>query len=139
MKSSIVRTLVTLGLGAVLSPIALLAQGSINATIPFDFTVSGKSLAAGDYLVQQLNQNILLIRSVKGKSSVMTIAMASPKTGAADKAVLTFNRYGDTYFLSKVSSDSRGWELPRSPVEKELIARFERLKPVVVAAGLRSK
>jgi hypothetical protein len=139
MKSSIVRTLVTLGLGAVLSPIALLAQGSINATIPFDFTVSGKSLAAGDYSIRQLSQDILLIRSVKGNSAVMTVGMAGEKTGEAGTGLLTFNRYGDTYFLSKVSSDSRGWELPRSPVEKELIARFERLKPVVVAAGLRSK
>jgi len=65
MKNSIVRTLVTLGLSAFLSPVALLAQSSINATIPFDFTVGAKSFAAGDYSVRQISDSVLLIQSVK--------------------------------------------------------------------------
>ena len=56
MTSSMIRTLVTLGLSAVLSPVALLAQGPVIATIPFDFTVGAKTLAAGTYQVKQVNQ-----------------------------------------------------------------------------------
>ena len=51
------------------------------------------------------------------------------------KEWLVFNRYGDRYFLSRISDDSRGWQLPASAVEKELIAKKASPKPVTVDAG----
>jgi hypothetical protein len=139
MKNSIVRTLVTLGLSAVLSPVALLAQSSIHATIPFDFTVGAKSFAAGDYSVRQINDSVLLIQSVKDGTGVMTMVLPSEKTVKAGIPVLTFNRYGDNYFLAKVSGDDRGWKLHQSPAEKEMIAKVPSPRPVLVAAALHSK
>jgi hypothetical protein len=53
METSILRTLATLSLSAVLGPISLWAQGPIHVTVPFDFTVGAKSLAAGEYRVNQ--------------------------------------------------------------------------------------
>jgi len=139
MKSSIVRTLVTLGLSAVLSPVALLAQDRINVTIPFDFFVSGKSFAAGDYSINHLNEGVLKIQRVKDGTGVFAMVMAADKTSNAGIPVLVFNRYGDRYFLSKVSGDDQAWQLHPSKVEKELIAKVPSPKPVVVAAALRSK
>jgi len=139
MKSSIVRTLVTLGLSAVLSPIALLAQDRIDATIPFDFNIGGKTFAAGDYSIHRLNENILKIQRVKDGTGVMAMVMSADSTSNARMPVLLFNRYGDTYFLSKVSGEDRAWQLHPSPKEKELSAKASSPKPVVVAAALRAK
>jgi hypothetical protein len=139
MKNTIVRTLVTLGLSALLSPVALLAQSQINATIPFDFTIGAKSFAAGDYSVRQVNENVLLIQSIKDGTGVMTMTLPGETTKRGGVPVLTFNRYGDSYFLSKVSGDDRGWRLHQSPAEKEMVAKVPTPKPVIVAAALHSK
>jgi hypothetical protein len=139
MKNTIVRSLFTLGLSALLSPVALLAQSHINATIPFDFTVGAKSFPAGDYSVKQVSENVLLIQSITDGTGVMTMVLPSETTKKAGTPVLTFNRYGDSYFLSKVSGDDRGWKLHQSAVEKEMVAKVPTPKPVVVAAALHSK
>jgi hypothetical protein len=139
MKNTIVRTLVTLGISAFLSPVALLAQSQINATIPFDFTIGAKSFPAGDYSVRQVSENVLLIQSITDGTGVMTMALPGETTKRAGTPVLVFNRYGDTYFLSKVSGDDRGWRLHQSAVEKEMVARVPTPKPVIVAAALHSK
>jgi hypothetical protein len=140
MKNTIARTLVTLGISAFLSPVALLAQPQINATIPFDFTVGSKSFPAGDYSVKQVNEYVLLIQSITDGTGVMTMTIPSEKTQKSDGTpVLVFNRYGDSYFLSKVSGEDRGWKLHQSPVEKEMVAKVPTPKPVIVAAALHSK
>ena len=139
MKNTIVRTLVTLGLSAVLSPVALLAQGPIHATIPFEFTVGSKSFHAGDYSVKQISEGVLLIQSRTGGAGVITMVLPSEKTAMAGNPVLTFNKYGSSYFLAKVSCDDRGWKLNKSRLEKEMIAQATSPKPVIVAAAVQTK
>jgi hypothetical protein len=135
MKASILRTLATLSLSAALGPVSLRAQGPINVTIPFDFTVGAKSFAAGEYRVNQQASHVLAIRSVNGQASMMIMTNAAPPTAPPGKAKLTFNKYGDRYFLSQVSDYDRGWELSKSTVEKELIAKRASPQPVVLLAG----
>jgi hypothetical protein len=139
MKNTIVRTLFTLGLSAVLSPVALLAQTQINAAIPFDFTIGAKSFPAGDYSVRQVSASVLLVQSIKDGTGVMTMATPIGKSEKGGTPVLTFSKYGDTYFLSKVSSDDAGWKLHQSAAEKEMVAKVPTPKPVIVAAALYSK
>src|SRR5580704_1883747 len=136
MKSSIVRTLVTLTLGAILSPLALLAQEQFNVTIPFAFTVGARSFAAGDYSVHQLNDgHVLQIRNQKDGVNIMTTVMRGEESKMAGKPVLTFKQYGDRYFLAAVSSANQGWRLFQSKAEKELIATAKTSEPVVIAAA----
>lgn len=142
MKSSTLRTLVvTLGLGATFGPVALMAQGAIRATIPFDFTVGAKSFAAGEYTVQQLKGTLFVIRNIHDRSGALTNAMPPEDTSTtkAGMAVLTFTRYGDSYFLSKVSDGRQNWGLYPSAAEKVLIAKRASPKPVAVATALPSK
>ncbi|HTB13145.1 MAG TPA: hypothetical protein VK752_16295 [Bryobacteraceae bacterium] len=138
MKTSIVRTLLTLSISAILSPVALLAQDKITATIPFDFTVGAKTFSAGDYSVQRLNQGVLLIQNMKHGTGVMTMVLPG-ESNKAGVPVITFNRYGNRYFLSQVSNDSQGWRLRPSKVEKELIAQAASPRAVILAAALYSK
>jgi hypothetical protein len=139
MKNSIVRTLLTLSISAVLSPVALLAQPKINATIPFDFTVGAKTFTAGDYSVSKLNEHVLLIQRVKDGTGVMTMVMPSEPTKQEGIPVIVFNRYGDRYFLSQVSGADQGWKLNQSRLERELIGKVATPRPVIVAAALHSK
>ena len=60
---------------------------------------------------------------------------AAEPNAAPGLAKLTFNKYGDRYFLSEVSDNARGWQLPASAVEKELITKSRPAKPVVLVAG----
>jgi hypothetical protein len=138
MKSSLVRTLLTLGLSAALSPVALRAQDRLNASIPFDFTVGSKTLAAGTYLVSQMRHNVLLIRNADTGASVIALTLTGEPSKTPDRCTLRFAKYGDRYFLSTISGTANGWEMIKSPAEKELIAEAASPKPVVVA-GLPPK
>jgi hypothetical protein len=136
MKASILRALATLGLSAALGPVSLMAQtNTILARIPFDFTVGSKSFAAGEYSVTEQAPRVLAIRSADGRSAMVAMAHDFLPNAKPGEAKLTFNKYGDRYFLSQVSHSGRGWELPKSPVEKELIAKEASSNPVVVAGG----
>jgi hypothetical protein len=139
MKNTIVRTLVTLGLSAVLSPVALLAQDRMTANIPFEFSIGAKSFAAGEYAVKRVNDHVLMIQSIKDGTGVYAPVLPADTTKNAGSPVLLFNKYGDSYFLAKVSGDDRGWKLFPSRMEKELVAKAALPKPVVVAADLHSK
>ena len=135
MKTSIVRTLITLSVSAAIGPLSLLAQGPIQFTAPFDFTVGNKNFASGEYRVVAMAPEVLAIRSLDGRSTQVVIAQASQAKGKQSNAVLTFNRYGDRYFLSRLSDTNHGWELPKSRVEKELIAKRASPAPVTVASS----
>jgi len=140
MKCSILSKLVvTLGLSAAFGPIALMAQGEIRTIIPFDFTVGTKSLAAGEYSFQQVKGNTFTIRSVHGHAGVLAETMPSGEEVRAGMAVITFRRYGDTYFLSQVSNGGRGWALYQSQAEKQLLAKNAAPRRVAVAVALATK
>lgn len=138
MKSSIRNFVLTLGLSAAFSPVALMAQGEIRASIPFDFSVGSKTLAAGDYNIQEVKDNLFAIRH--GHSAIL--ALVSPGDGVSTRpgvAVLTFKRYGESYFLCSVANGNRSWELPTSSAEKREIAKRASPKVVAVATALPSK
>jgi len=135
MKTSIVRTLITLSVSAAIGPLSLLAQGPIQFTAPFDFTVGNKNFASGEYRVAAVAPQVLAIRSLDGRSTQVVIAQASQAKDKQSNAVLTFNRYGDRYFLSRLSDPNHGWELPKSRVEKELIAKRASPAPVTLASS----
>jgi hypothetical protein len=134
MNSSIVRTLVTFGLSAV----ALMAQGPLKATIPFDFNVGSKSFAAGVYTVHQVNGHVLRIQNINGETGILEMVQPADPSSKRGNCILTFNRYGGSYFLAKVSEDTKAWNFHRSRAEKEMIAKAAPPKSEIVAA-LRSK
>ncbi len=138
MNSSILRTLLPIALSAAIGPIALKAQGSITAKIPFDFTVGKQSLAAGEYRVRQVTPDVLSITEVNGRTTVMALTL--PADAKQDgNAVLTFKHYGDSYFLYQVAGSSRGWQFHQSPAEKDLLARKEKPTPVTLAGVITPK
>jgi hypothetical protein len=138
MKSSIRNFVITLGLSAAFSPVALMAQGEIHATIPFDFSVGSKTFAAGDYSVQEVKDNIFAIRH--GHSAILALVRPGEEVNTRPGvAVLTFKRYGESYFLCSVANGAQSWELLTSSAEKREIAKRASPKVVAVAAALPTK
>ncbi len=134
MKLSNLRTFV-LSLGVVIAPVGLMAQAPIHATVPFDFTVGSKSLAAGNYRVAMVASGALSIRNADTKSGVIVLAQGGSDRAPAGKVHLIFKRYGNQYFLSQVSRSDEGWEVLRSRDEKELILKQAAVKVVELAAA----
>lgn len=140
MNTSILRTLAKLSLSAALGSISLLAQDPLRATVPFDFTVGSKSFAAGEYSLRQIAHMVLQIRSADGgHANFMIGTQPGEPTRIPGAAKLVFNRYGDRYFLSEVSANSGGWQVPKSVDEKELIAKSAGPKPLTVVASVPKK
>lgn len=90
--------------------------------IPFQFTVNGKSMPAGEYTVGVRTFDGMVEIESKGAHHRGAFSMTYPAGNAvSNQAMLTFHRYGNKYFLARVSRPGenaiRG--LAVSPAERE--------------------
>jgi hypothetical protein len=122
MNASTIRVLALFSLIATLIPAGAMAQEPVHFAVPFSFTVGPKSFDAGDYFVNELSPNVLRIRSDDGRAATVVITNAGTPGKMSGMATLSFNRYGDRYFLSSVSKAGHAWALLKSVREEQLIA-----------------
>ena len=96
----------------------------IHATIPFDFTVRGKTLPAGRYEFSRINDGPagLIVFNRDNNRHVMFETEPVERSRNATRGELIFHRYGDTYFLYEIwnSGESEGRELAQSRAERRL-------------------
>ena len=103
----------------------------IRASIPFDFTVKGKTLPAGEYEVSRVMDEpiALLLRNVHDKHDEVVVE-TEPVIGRTTpkRDELIFNRYGESYFLSEVftAGEQTGEELYPTHRERELRSEMAR-------------
>jgi hypothetical protein len=135
MNTSILRNLLPLSLLATLGPAGLMAQAPTHFTIPFDFTVGKQQFLAGGYQVGRTAPSVLIIRAANGDCVLMTLANTTSSSTIPGKDVLTFDKIGNRYFLSKLSAENYGLELIQPKVEKELLAKRASRKPIAVVAS----
>jgi len=77
----------------------------VRATIPFDFSVRGKILPAGDYEIRRITDepNGLMISNLNDNHERILFDTAPVQARKiADRAEIIFERYGDSYFLSEI-------------------------------------
>jgi hypothetical protein len=120
MRKQILSVVVTLSVIATLS-IAVFAglTRSLKVNVPFDFTVNGKTLPAGQYTIEQGTvTNALVIRNWETKQAAGVI-VRKLEVSADSKPQLIFRRYGNQYFLAQVIGEASGSELPKSNAERE--------------------
>ena len=121
------------------------SQHSVKASIPFEFIVGDKTLAAADYRIDTVGE-ALAIRSAGAKNNVIRLAntMTAKETKSAR---LVFHRYGNTYFLSEVweGGDRMGRRLVESRQERAMRLELPRMatnkttsyEEVVILASVR--
>ena len=108
----------------------------LKANVPFNFTVNGTSLPAGNYTFgfDSMLPNTLIVqdqaKSVRARAYVLPGSI-----GAGMENRLIFHRFGGEYFLSEIGFDSASEEvsLPVTKLERE--ARVTRREELASVAG----
>lgn len=121
MKKQITTTVATLSLFIALAAIGFAAGLGTKLTVkvPFDFTVNGKTLAAGNYVVTNgASASTLIIRNEETGDSAGVI-VRNEDAGKAGQAQLIFRRYGNQHFLTTVTDGQKALELPKSSAERK--------------------
>jgi len=135
MKRATLVILATLGLAA--TSVVAQSKPPIKVNVPFNFVAGAKTLPAGEYRVSAMTHNLVTIQSADSKTTLILASHSAEKTNMDGVGALTFNRYGDRYFLSQIwMGGSVGKELPKSRAEKEQIAAIPAHQgSVTLAAG----
>ncbi|NNE67033.1 MAG: hypothetical protein HKN33_10755 [Pyrinomonadaceae bacterium] len=99
----------------------VLAQSNvIKVDVPFDFSVRNKHYSAGEYRIQQASDNggqrMVWILSDSKKQALL---LAKTKGGASTAESMTFNRHGESYFLTSFVVGNIRIELPTTRAEKD--------------------
>ena len=113
-------------------------SGSIAFSVPFDFSVAGKTLPAGDYLVVRstLNSNdILSVRRVDGHEGVYVLTSPVRAREIQNDSKLVFNRYENKYFLTEfwTSGEDSGRKVIKSEAEQSLAKAGTKAERVAIA------
>jgi hypothetical protein len=124
MKGQIMSGVAMLSL--TLAPAGAYAQLAhrVEAVVPFEFTVSGKLLPDGKYIVTRDTSSFLKIESLDGSTAELALAQYVRSKTPNKEATLVFERIsGEHYFLSQIwePGNDAGIEVPRCKAERELI------------------
>lgn len=128
MKRNTAITLI-LAAGFITAGSALAQQEhKVAADIPFKFTLEGRSLPAGHYIIvaDEQHPNVLKIEDQQDSVNVMAIVEADSSEPRKDNT-LSFHRYGNQYFLSAihVNGSSMNCSLAPSKQEKRVEAQMQ--------------
>src|ERR1700730_5691242 len=115
---------ISIGLSAMLGSSAIVAQESARAiaNVPFAFHVKDTNLPAGKYIVKAVNgAGVIQIADAQTGHSMMVLTQSRDGRNN-DSPRLTFQRYGNDYFLSQVRlpGQQNGFGLRPGSREKEL-------------------
>jgi hypothetical protein len=119
---------------------------SVVVQIPFDFIVAGKTLPAGQYLVERSTLSSaegLSLRSADKDAGVFVLTATVQSNWRQNGSKLVFNRYHDQYFLSEfwTSGESSGRALIKSDKERSLAREIAKNgdKPERIAIAISQK
>jgi len=121
-------------------------QRTLMVNIPFEFTVKGKTLPAGDYIVSRAAtaaSDALTIKRRDNEASGIVLTIPVQADRIENRSRLIFNRYGERYFLSQVwtAGDQLGQQLHKTRQERslelELARNNEKPEMIVLVASAR--
>ena len=121
MKYRTLKTFALVGLLSMLAAASAHAQSrnTIEANIPFDFAIGDTILKAGQYTVDRVDMERLVVTSVDGKVRVFALAPRNVERTRGDApAKLVFHHYAGTYFLSEAWINGNGNGLYPSKAER---------------------
>ena len=123
------------GLFVALACSVLQAQTPLRANIPFEFRMGQTSFPSGEYIFQP-SSHILVVRQAEGHhSTVMALTQQAWRSNKSENNIVEFNRYGDTYFLSKlwIQGSTDGEVLPLTSHERELARQMRPIRTKAIA------
>jgi hypothetical protein len=98
---------------------------TIEADIPFGFTVRNTTLPAGQYTIRRMDSVapwVMQIRNADGTRRMVFLVSSAQAHKTPGQTKLVFDRVGDKYFLAEIFEigNSSGVELQKSRVEEKL-------------------
>ena len=129
MKTQFISRLLILGLliaaGDICANAQALAEGTIEADVPFAFIVGEKTFPAGKYTLKRAddtNPGVLEIRNDKGRGTIFFDVETAQAKENPRQTNLVFDKIGDQYFLSEIwaSDTNLRYRLPKTNTEKSL-------------------
>jgi hypothetical protein len=136
------KNLVFLSTMAVISMIASLAFAGagigMRINVPFDFYLEDQQFQPGEYSFQMDSGNYatashLVVWPANGLGSKMVFSVPGTNQNVGLNA-LSFNRYGDKYFLSTVSIGEHKATVKMFKMERELRSQLE-IKPATITVA----
>jgi hypothetical protein len=113
---------------------AMAQDHAVMATIPFNFTVGGSLLPAGNYTLSSETGSPTILRITDWEKGVRILTVAMPNWNERRQAnVLVFHKYGNQYFLSEIRSQASSMNVNFSTSKQE-----KRAKAQTQQAGLRT-
>jgi hypothetical protein len=97
---------------------ALTSNETVLAKVPFNFTVGHDQLPSGTYTISRDPWGLVTMKSIDRRFTVSVTTTFEPDLPKGDK--LVFRRYGDRYFLGKVSASAFSAHFPVSKLEKTI-------------------
>jgi hypothetical protein len=93
--------------------------------IPFDFIIKDRTVPAGRYSIgrpNEQNPDLLLFRKADGKTNVLIVIQRALGDPIIAGSMLSFNRYGEKYFLKSVgvASERYAGQLVMGTTERKL-------------------
>ncbi len=117
-----------------------LAQSSslVKADIPFAFQANGKLMPAGTYLFRQENGTIMQLIGSDKHSQGLAMALPENDTEPAKISKITFNKYGDHYFLQNVwvAGSTTSYRCTTTRQEKNIVRELRNQQPTEVAVNV---
>jgi len=137
MKRNVYGALAMLAVALmVIMPLAQ-AQSRVKANVPFAFSMSERSLPAGNYQIISLSDAVLEVWNSDAQHGQLLPRQMWVKSNRIEHAKLVFHKYGDQYFLSEIwdGQSDTGVQLSESKREKEtkIAGNSNTLETVVVA------
>ena len=115
---------------------------AVTVKIPFAFYAGNQQMPAGEYRIAMPRMGGFAIGSMLQVTSpdgslcqYLFSTVGRPVTNDTDYHLI-FNKYGDTYFLSRVRNSDRGAELAPSRVERRLSNEYSKTSPDVGVVDL---
>ena len=135
MKNQIYRIAAILGifLGLAVAGVQAQTPSRVEVNIPFEFSAGKTTLKAGVYTVKRMSGNLVTLRNVADKSSVILNApvnLSSTNVDATER--LVFNKQGERYLLAQIwLTVDTGRDLLREKKTTERIEVALRVSPHV--------
>ncbi len=116
----------------VMGSIALAGSTPVKVNVPFAVHAGDAVLPAGEYVLNYRYATNIELRSMDTGDSVFVLVLRTPNSRNVPDSSISFNRYGDNYFLAGLNDGDFKASLVKSGAEKKLAG--QKVRGTVIAS-----
>jgi hypothetical protein len=111
---------------AFLGSMAFAGSAPVRVNIPFEFHAGDVLMPAGEYVIDISTASNVKVRSLDGGDSVFVCTNRALSLNNVPSYSVSFNRYGDNYFLAALDTGDFKANVLKSGAEKKLADKATR-------------